>query len=162
MNQRNSENAAKIIAKILHGSQLDTIRIYSVILQLGFIRLTGANDLPEEIWLNLSCSLRVETDASIFECSKNFHGRRIDALTAVYQLIGREVHGANVSATGTLEIELGDTRLFAEPDGETDLEEVWSVVSDSPEANADHRWRVILDDFGVISIRTPNPSSEVT
>lgn len=88
--------------------------------------------------------------------SRDFFARRAAALGEVYRLIGQEVTAANVSDSGALQIHLGGKRLRAEAGDDTDLEEVWSVASDSPATTADHRWHVSLDDSGVISARVPS------
>jgi hypothetical protein len=60
MNAINSQVATKTVSKLLRGAQLDTIRVFSVIVQLGFIRIDIMQDLPQEIWIVISGNLRVE------------------------------------------------------------------------------------------------------
>ena len=88
--------------------------------------------------------------------SLDFFARRASMLSAVYRLIGQEVTAASVSDSGALQIHLGDKHLRAGADDHANLEEVWSVVSDSPETTADHRWHVSLDEFGALFARIPS------
>lgn len=157
MNFVNGQRASKVVSDLLYGAQLDTIRVYSLIIQLGFVCLGRASSLPNEVWISISGTLLVEGGTSTVRelaSSRDFFACRASILGDVYQLIGQEVAAANVSDLGVLEIHLGGCRLRAEAD-DTDLEEVWSVVSDSPEPTVDHQWYVVLDDSGVISVRAP-------
>ena len=159
MSLTNAQVASKIVLDLLSGAQLDTIRVHSLIVQLGFVCLGRAGNLPDEVWVSVSGTLFVEGDTSMVgesASSRDFFARRVSALGEAYQLIGQEVTAASVSDSGTLQIYLGGKRLRAEADDDTNLEEVWSVASDSPETTAGHRWHVSLDDSGAISVRAPS------
>lgn len=155
----NNKVASEIVFALLRGAQLDTIRVYSLIVQLGFVRLgTAAGDLPNEVWVILSGGLTIKEEPSMVaesRSSQDFFGRRASVLSAVYRLIGQDVTDASVSDAGVLEMQLGGQCLCADADDEENLEEVWSVVSDFPETAADHRWYVSLDECGGLSAHVP-------
>lgn len=157
MNLVNAQVASGVVSDLLRGAQLDTIRIYSLIVQLGFVCLHAAGRSPSEVWVSVSGNLFVEEDPLMRESrsSRDFFACRESALGAVYRLIGQEVTAATVSESGALRIDLGGKHLRAEADDGENLEEVWSVVSDSPDTNADHRWYVSLDESGALSARAP-------
>lgn len=161
MNSTEAQRASATVASLLRGAQLDTIRIYSVVVQLGFVRLGDQAGLPGEIWLVVSGDLRVSDASERGESSGvslGFFDRRASALGAIYARIGQYVSSARVSVAGVLEIELGDARVLAQADQEGDLEEIWSVMSDSPEPHAPHQWFVSFDDSGNVSVRVPEPA----
>lgn len=150
----NAQDRSGVISALLYGTQLDTIRVYSLIMQLGFIRLGAAKSLPNEIWVSLSGNLCLAGEPSIgVNPSMDFFERRAHALGAVYQLIGKKVTAARVSDSGALQIDIGGTCILVEADQDTNLEEVWSVMSDSAETNANHRGHVSLDDSGALSAK---------
>ena len=159
MNMISGQGASQVVWDLLRGAQLDTIRVYSLIIQLGFVGLGRADNLPDEVWVSVSGTLHVKGDTSmVWEVAppQGFIARRASVLGEVYRLIGQEVTAADVSDSGALQIHLGGKLLRAEADDDTGLEEVWSVASDSPDAAADHRWHVSLDDSGAISARLPS------
>lgn len=152
----NPQAASERVSELLRGTQLDTIRVYSLIVQLGFVRLGAADNLPDEVWISVSGSLIVEENpATVGEVglSRDFFDRRASVLSAVYRLIGQTVTAASVSDSGELQVHLGGKCLRAEADDDANLEEVWSVFSDSPETTAEHRWHVSLDESGALSSR---------
>ena len=158
MSLTSARQASEPVSALLCGTQLDTIRVYSLIVQLGFIRV-GAADLPQEVWVVVSGDLLVDgptSAAADTSVASEFFSRRALALRENYFLIGRRVTAAWVSDSGELEIELGDTRLRAKRDEHGDLEEVWAVMSETPDANLEHRWYVSLDDSGALSVCVPS------
>jgi hypothetical protein len=155
----NAQGASEVVVDMLRGAQLDTIRVYSLIVQLGFVCLGRAGNFPDEVWVTVSGMLLVEGDNSMVgesRSSRDFFACRASALGDVYRLIGQKVTAASVSDSGALQIHLGGKCLHAEADDDTSLEEVWSVASDSPETTADHRWHVSLDDSGTLTARVPS------
>jgi hypothetical protein len=155
----NAQAASEVVSDLLCGAQLDTIRVYSLIVQMGFVCLGAAGNSPDEVWVSVSGALNVGEDHSTVGESalpQEFFARRASAIGAVYQLIGQKVTAASVSESGALQIQFGGRRMRAEADKDANLEEVWSVVSDSPETTTDHRWYVSLDDSGALSARVPS------
>ncbi len=79
---------------------------------------------------------------------------------AIYMLsllIGEDIRSACVSAQGWLELQVADGCVRIGPD-RLNTEEVWAVTTDSPDPSRPHRWSVVLDDAGVVSVRTPSSS----
>jgi hypothetical protein len=158
MNLVNPQIGSEIVSALLGGAQLDTIRAYSLVMQLGFVRLSANDGLPKEIWVSLSGKFSVEGEPSATgrgSSTEDFFGLRASTLGAAYLLIGKQVTAASVSDSGSLQIDIGGKHFRAEADN-ANLEEVWSVMSDSPEATSDHRWFVALDDSGALSARLPS------
>lgn len=153
MNNANIDACSEAISVLLLGTQLDSIRAYSLIMQLGFVRTVPAGGLPTEVWVSISGNLITE-DAST--CSTgDFFERRAQALCATYLLIGQRVTATNISDSGTLQIDLDAKSLRVEADSEDNLEEIWAVMSDTPDTSVDHRWYMVLDDAGALSVRIP-------
>ncbi|MEQ1718705.1 MAG: hypothetical protein ABL907_22420 [Hyphomicrobium sp.] len=152
--------SSSIINKLLSGMSLDSFRVYSAIILIGFIRSNSPGDLPTEAWISVSGALSVESLGSDLEESEDlnlkgdFFAARASVLGSLYRLIGGVVTTACVSPHKTLEIELGEKRICVHDD-EDDFEEVWAVMSDSPDVNDTHQWYVALDDAGRINVRSP-------
>ena len=150
---------SELVSALLRGSQLDSIRAYSLIVQLGFIRAETAEGLPGEIWLSVSGNLVVtesSSNSTSLERGGDFFQCRALALPATYLLIGHEVTAASISETGSLRIDLGARSVHVESYPHEGLEEVWAVMSDSPSTTADHPWYISLDDTGALSADVPD------
>ena len=161
----NSQVASEVISSLIRGAQLDTIRVYSLIIQLGFVRIDASEELPAEIWVSVSGNLlkeQISAEAGDSNSAGDQFGRRAIVLAETYLLIGKEVTAASVSESGTLHICLGGASLRAEADNDGSLEEVWTVMSDTPDTTADHRWYVVFDDSGVLSARIPPSASNLS
>ena len=153
MRTATTNGCSEAVSILLVGAQLDTIRAYSLIMQLGFIRSAPSQGLPAEIWVSVSGELITGDTAA---CpTVDFFERRAQALGAAYHLIGRQVTAAYISESRALQIDLGDGSLRVQADGDDNLEEVWAVMSDTPDASVEHRWYVALDDTGALSLRKP-------
>jgi hypothetical protein len=143
---------------MLKGTQLDTLRVYSMLIQLGFVRVNASDDLPRNVWVSASGRVTLaameESDAQSVS-DIDFFARRAAALRDLYLLIGGQVSSARATSSGTLEILLGSTVIRAEPEGEGDLEEIWEVTSGMPDPSPRSAWYVCLDSFGTISVRSP-------
>lgn len=145
-----------VVNRLLCGTLLDSIRVFSVVVQLCFVRAADSSQLPGKVWVVASGRLLASAPETRLELenASDFFEQRAEVLGRLYQLIGQEVSAADVSSMGTLEIRLGDSRISARSD-QADLEEVWAVMSDSPDAFAAHAWYVSLDDAGRLSARSP-------
>ncbi len=130
--------------------------MYSLILQLGFVRLNSIDDLPSEIWVSIAGRLSIKGDATAENLtpSDDFFDQRASALATLYPLLGQLVAGAALSDKGSLQIDVGGKRICVDAE-EAELEEVWSVTSDSPDASVLHRWQITLDDCGALAVHTP-------
>jgi hypothetical protein len=151
----NAHAASEIVCSLLQGAQLDTLRIYSLVMQLGFFRPENVADLPAEAWVSLSGTLVNEQAEPV--APEDFFERRASALSAAYRLIGQRVTSAHVLDSGALRIRFGERSLRVEAD-DTNLEEVWSVMSDSSEPAADHSWWASLHESGELSAHAPRSS----
>jgi hypothetical protein len=153
-----NQNCSELVSNLLHGTQLDTIRIYSLIVQLGFIRTDRTSEssaLPSEVWVTVSGDFCVEMSPKTESgTTRDFFEKRSLMLARAYLLIGKEVTFANVSKSGLLEIHLMNNIIYAKPDDEENMEEVWTVTSESPDVNFHHQWYISLDDTGCLSVRT--------
>ena len=144
-------SCSELVSSLLRGAQLDTIRIYSLIIQLGFIR-TGRtreiSNLLSEVWVTVSGDFCVEmlpkTEVSP---ARDFFDKRSLMLARTYLLLGKEVTFINVSESGLLEIGLMNNIIYAKPDDEENMEEAWVITSESPDVNFKHQWRVSPDDM---------------
>lgn len=151
----NASEASEIVAALLKGAQLDTLRVYSLIIQLGFFRPNAKENSPREIWLSASGSLDiVEGDTSFGSVAfeKDFFLKRVTALGVLYKLIGQKVSTVNISESGILRISIGDVEIQAGFDDEVNFEEIWSVMTEAPDVTADQKLRVTLDDSGKIYV----------
>lgn len=155
----NMLQASDAVSTLLRGAQLDTIRIFSLVLNLGFVHGNRIG-LPNVIWVSLSGALSIDQKSnpkSTPSGRDDFFEVRGNAIRQLYSLIGGAVSGATVAASGRLEIVLGEHLLQVGPsESDSDLEEVWAVMSDSPDVSVDHSWYVMLDDSGRLSTRTPS------
>ena len=148
--------AAGVVAMLLQGTVLDSIRAYSLVLQLGFVRLGSVEMLPSEVWVTLSRSLQVGRSSQIDDPGKqDFFSSRAAGLRDLYLLIGKSVTSATVQENYVLNLVIDGQTVAVSRDKEN-LEEVWKVVSDGPECGVESRWAVTLDDAGEISLRSPN------
>ena len=158
MNNIDSIIATDVVLKLLRGTQFDTIRVFSLIVQLGFVRTGLVQDLPQEVWIVLSGNLQVgnQTAPDFKPTPGDFFSRRANALSDCYHLIGKEVSDARVADSGTLEITLSKAKICVEADEEGDLEEIWGVMSETPNPMTEHQWYVSLDDSCRLSAHVPN------
>jgi hypothetical protein len=158
MSITNNTSASVAVDGLLRGMSLDSVRIYSVVVQLGFFRPNSASSLPVEAWITTSGNLRVEPVTPLingeFLSQDDFFTGRSLAVFELYKLVGKEIMEAFVLESGELAFQLGEKRVLIQPDG-GELEEVWAVMSDSPDTNISHQWHVALDDSGSISVRYP-------
>lgn len=151
---RQLENLEEInsqVSRILVGAQFDCIRVFSAVWILGFFRSGIAVDLPNEIWASTSGAIHRQKNTTEVNAKQDailpFPENRASILGDLYLLIGQDVLEASISPSGKLCISFSECKLYFEDDHET-FEEVWSLMSDSPDVNADHRWYIYLSDKG--------------
>ncbi|WP_420412064.1 hypothetical protein [Roseibium sp.] len=151
------QECADIASILLNGCQLDTIRIHSLVIQLGFICVGRSAPLPIEAWLSLSGDFAVTgSNFSLPYSSKNdFFQRRALMLGKSYMLIGEKVTSADILETGTLQINLGSASIFAGVSEEANFENIWELTSGTPNTNANQSWYVSLADDGSFSSQKP-------
>jgi hypothetical protein len=156
MNLSTPSEGAEIAGKLLCGLQLDSVRVYSLIIQLGFIRLQAADALPEEVWCVFSCDVSLHSqDPKCHREQDGFIDRRAAALRDIYHLIGLRVSKVSIILSGELEIEFGEETLTTSWARDVRLEESWALMSGSPNTGSEHAWYLALDDSGILSVKTP-------
>lgn len=158
MNSNQNKLASDTVNSLLCGMVLDSIRVYSAVMLIGFFRPGSLVTQPSEVWISVSGGVRVDPSSHTPKLPMNgvadykFFTERALVLGELYLLIGKEVFSAYVDGSGSLDVELGQTHIQAYSDGD-DLEEVWAVMSDFPDADKDHNWYVSLDDLGHVAVR---------
>lgn len=152
------QEASRVAADLLRGTQFDSIRAYSLIVQLGFIRVGSPGSAPGEAWVsvsgNLACEGTLSKGGERISSSDFFESRR-RVLGEAFRLIGSTVTAVDISDSGDLRISFGELSLVVRLDDECALEEVWAVMGDTPDTRADHAWYVSCDQSGVLSGRHP-------
>lgn len=153
MGKLDIESASREISKLLSGTALDTFRVFSTILLLGFIRTNSDPQIPSEIWVSLSGAVHVIDKKSILQVNlsqdQDFFSQRIIAISRLFPLFGKQVISAAVGSAGALSINVDGVEIRCEAD-EINFEEIWAVMSDSPNPSENHRWYIALDDAGII------------
>jgi len=157
-----NELASETVNALLCGMSLDSIRVYSAVVLLGFFR-SGSVTKVDEAWISVSGGLWVESlsqapKQSVDMKNSSFFYQRATVLGELYLLIGKEVSSANVDLSGALEVVFGQTQIRANSDGD-DFEEIWAVMSNTPDADKDHDWYVSLDDAGQVTTKSPPPAT---
>lgn len=151
--------ASTAIARLLTGLSLDSFRVYSTILLLGFYRADANDELPGEVWISCSGNVRHinprNSERAADEFDTDFFVRRASILGKIYHLIGAIIIGADIDPSGALTISLPTGKIRFERDDES-FEEVWAVMSDSPDVSGAHRWYIALEDSGVIGATIPD------
>lgn len=154
-----ASESACVLSRLLVGAQFDSFRIHSLIVYLGFVRPGAPDSLPKEIWLMVSGGLQVEVGdggSSGEVVQGNFTESRVTSLGLLYRLLGDRVFEVRVGEGVVLEVEMDGGVVRARPAGETELEEVWAVMDDSPRSDDVHSWYIALDDSGQLSVRNPS------
>jgi hypothetical protein len=155
MEELRMEDASKAISQLLVGASLDSFRVFSTILLIGFYRSDNGLGLPSEVWL--SCSGKIIVNAKEdhglnLKQEENFFLQRVSAIGKLFEIIGSSVEATKIGPLGSLSIEMDGVEIRCESDDEN-LEEIWSVMSDSPDTSEEHRWYIALDDAGKIGGR---------
>jgi hypothetical protein len=146
------EDAVKATSQLLVGASLDSFRVFSTVLLIGFYRSDSGPGLPNEVWL--SCSGRIiVNEKGTFTLNVNqdedFFLQRVSVIGKLFKLIGSSVEAVAISPSGILSFEMDGVEIRCEPDKEN-FEEIWTVMSDSPDTSEDHRWYIALDDNGEV------------
>ena len=151
-------SASAAISRLLIGATLDCFRVYSTILQLAFYRDASEGNLPNEVWI--SCSGSVTARYAFSESNVDLPGdldfftARKHVLGEVYGQIGAIVDRVFLDESGVLKLDLAGLEIEFAPDKDC-FEEVWAVMSDSPNSSEPHDWYIVLDDTGQLGGRIP-------
>jgi len=142
-------SASAATSRLLLGATLDCFRVYSTILQLAFYRDAAEEGLPNEVWI--SCSGNVTTRHASSESNvgspgdSDFFTARKNVLGEIYNQIGAVVDRVFLDESGVLKLDLAGMEIEFRPDKDC-FEEVWAVMSDSPNSSEPHDWYIALDD----------------
>ena len=151
--------ASTSIARLLIGLSLDSFRVHSSILLLGFYRPEANDELPGEVWISCSGTVQIINPESNEHASDkldaDFFVRRASILGKIYHLIGATIHGAGIEPAGALTISLQAASIRFERD-DSSFEEVWTVMSDSPDVSDAHCWYIALEDSGEVGATIPD------
>ena len=160
MTQEEVENAKKTAAELLVGAQLDRFTVSSLIVSICFVKLPKVAHLPVSIWLSASGQtvfLKTEGVASkgiSIPGEDDFFAAREKLLGQLYTLIGKEITAVDIDPSGVLELRFENGSLVFAGD-DTDLEEIWTITSDTPEPYGDQPWAVVLTDERDLVTRKP-------
>ena len=159
------KNAEEAVKTLFTGSQLSHFQVYSIVINLCFRKLPKLIGHPVESWLNSTGRIafvsKLESISNDIVADKDydFFDSRERVLEEVYRLIGKEVLEIDIDPTGILELRFETGNLIIAGD-ETDLEEIWSVTSDTPEPYGDQDWAITLTDQGELVTRQPQNDPE--
>ena len=152
MKSMDIDSARTAISGLLIGMSLDSLRVYSTILLLGFYRF-DATALPGEVWISCSGNVLLKNsrpdESEINENDVDFFARRASILGRIYNLIGATVSSVDIDPSGVLTVTLSGKEIRFQRDKDS-FEEIWAVMSDSPDVSDAHRWYIALDDAGQI------------
>ncbi len=154
----NKTVASAAISRLLIGATLDCFRVYSTVLQLAFYRDAIEEDIPKEVWI--SCSGNVNTSHAFSKSNvdstedADFFTARKYVVGEIYSQIGAIVDRVFVDESGVLKIDLAGMEIEFRPDKDC-FEEVWAVMSDSPNQSESHNWYIALDDAGQLGGTIP-------
>jgi frataxin-like iron-binding protein CyaY len=136
---------------LLCGTQLDSFRVSSTVLEINFLRLPKARKLPLSIWLSVTgpaALLENEGIGSKIQSSHEkdaFFDARERLIGLLYRLIGETVITTSINFNGVLQVQFEHSSLALFYDDEPS-EEVWAITSETPEPYADQSWVVCLTD----------------
>ena len=156
-----SDTAEKVLSRLIVGAQLDSIRVYSLIMQMCFFVPAPIGQFPNELWVSFSGLGTLHDIEAAFEEQhgderQDFFRARAKLLADVYFLLGKQVNGVSIGKSGILRLEIGGKCLLVAPDEDSNLEEIWSVRNCAHEPITEKDWYIALDDSGVLAARMPS------
>lgn len=160
MKEKDINKARQAAATLLIGAQFDRFDVSSLVLNICFVRLPKVAELPINVWLSAAGRAvfidksGVPTNSVPESDSDDFFASREKLLGQLYRLIGKEITEIDIDPSGILELHFESGNLIFAGD-ETDLEEIWSITSDTPEPYAKHDWAVTLTDERELVTRRP-------
>jgi hypothetical protein len=141
---------ADSVRELLRHAQLDSIRVHSIVLELGFFVNRADDPL---MWVVVTGDFKVTTDSS-YDSSVDFFERRGHAIRAAYGYMGDEVREINIGSN-LLEIAFDNGSFLIFPDEGDSPEESWAVTTGSPDVHLSHRWLIAPDETGAIRLQSP-------
>ncbi|WP_061220257.1 hypothetical protein, partial [Leptospira santarosai] len=107
------KNLQRILSKLLNGAQLDSIRVYSIALDLEFNQISKSN-LPTTIYITTSNPIYLLQDfsqVSNTDYKVDFYKQRGKVINQLYSMIGQEIKSVQLSKKGELTIAF-DEKIF--------------------------------------------------
>ena len=158
MNFLDPDMAEKVISRLMVGAQFDSIRVYSLIMQMGFFVSVPADGIPNEVWLTFSgVGTFYDVESMVNVCvahkSRDFFEVRASFLKDAYFLLGRKIDFVSIGKSGALELKIGEKYLVVESEEDSSLEDIWSVRNGAHEPMAEEDWYITLSDSGVLAAR---------
>jgi hypothetical protein len=153
-------SAETVLRAILRGAELDSVTFRSTVLTLGFVDLAaeGREDRPVYVWLSTIANAEAIEDGAEADLDPSIEAlpeSRARFLPEAYRLLGKEVGEIAIASGGSLMLTLPGAAMLIHRES-SDLDEVWSVTSDTPEVMGDSRWRVTLFDNGRLVVKRPD------
>lgn len=150
--------AQKILHQMLTGTTLDSLRVYSVSMEIGFMHLPGTDRRPTEVWITGSGETRVISEISQVSvaalASENYFSLKADAIRALYLSIGKQVK--DVALIGnSLAVQFEGLSILIRADA-SEHEESWCVADRPAHAVEEKAWYVGLDEQGGFISRCPS------
>ncbi len=155
-------DAKEAINILLLGAQLDSLRVFSSVIDINFLRLPKVKNVPTSVWLSVTSQVQFWPSSTqvtnVIKASgdDDFFQSRKKALVDIYSVIGNTVTAIDIDPSGVLELyfDVGTLSLAGDP---ADLEEIWSITSDTPEPYGNQDWAITLTDQRELVTRRPPP-----
>ncbi|BCT91969.1 hypothetical protein LYSHEL_09930 [Lysobacter helvus] len=133
-------HAGKVLSKLLVGSQLDSIRVYSLLVELSFFRPDEPPaGTPKMIWV--VASGEIEVSCAMPDSPVDFFERRSRAIASLYNCMGQFVEAVRPEEH-KLSISVGAVSITLSPDNKDVDAEFWALMDDSPDVTSNHEWLI--------------------
>lgn len=162
MSVSDSTVARRVVSDLLVGTRLDSLRVYSMVLYLCFERIEEDPRLPRDLWVSGTGRISSNGDstplgsslasANELSCTDEFFKHRADVIKEIYLLIGHTVETVQIDEDNKLIINFAQTAITFGKDV-TDLEVIWSVMSESADESVPHEWYVGLTDTSELVVK---------
>ncbi|MDI7158059.1 hypothetical protein [Leptospira santarosai] len=147
------KNLQRILSKLLNGAQLDSIRVYSIALDLEFNQISKSN-LPTTIYITTSNPIYLLQDfsqVSNTDYKVDFYKQRGKVINQLYSMIGQEIKSVQLSKKGELTIAFDEKNFFLSRDVE-EFETIWEVMDITTDPKIEHNWYISWSEFNEIEI----------
>lgn len=145
------EHATNELVDILLGASFDSMRIYSVVLQIAFMKTNPDDGALDQVWLSINGGMQVGIHR-VDDATADPAAARAQAVGLLSLLFGQTVSSVHVDDRGELSITVGDQSIRAYSAG-YDMEDIWTVYSGSSAPYDFHERYVGLADTGEVVIR---------
>ncbi|MGQ2802152.1 hypothetical protein ACT54M_17395 [Leptospira santarosai] len=147
------KNLQRILSKLLNGAQLDSIRVYSIALDLEFNQISKSN-LPTTIYITTSNPIYLLQDfsqVSNTDYKVDFYKQRGKVINQLYSMIGQEIKSVQLSKKGELTIAFDEKIFFLSRDVE-EFETIWEVMDITTDPKIEHNWYISWSELNEIEI----------